>query len=247
VALRESEAIVLRSYPLREADLLVTFFTRTEGKVRGVARSAKKSKRRFGGALEPLTYVRAFYDVRERQELARLDSCEVLESPMASEVSYARAVALGHIAEMLDELLPDREANDAIFRLTLSVLHVLTGPDIWMPITYFDLWLTRLVGFLPEFTECVVCGRDLNGSRAYFHALADGLMCADDKRLASSEISSESRKLAADMFRTPVDRFAGKPWPKSQGADLRKLVIQILQRQLEKKLVTAEMLERGGF
>ena len=77
MALKESEAIVLRTYPLREADLLVTLFTRAEGKVRGVARSAKKSKRRFGGALEPLTYVRAFYDVRERQELVRLDACEV--------------------------------------------------------------------------------------------------------------------------------------------------------------------------
>jgi len=98
MALHESEAIVLRTYPLREADLLVTLFTRAEGKVRGVARSAKKSRRRFGGALEPLTYVRAFYDVREGQELARLDACEVLESPLAAEVSYARAVALGHIA-----------------------------------------------------------------------------------------------------------------------------------------------------
>src|SRR6202020_261572 len=165
MALRESEAIVLRTYPMREADLLVTFFTRVEGKVRGVARSAKKSKRRFGGALEPLTYVRAFYDVRERGDLARLDACEVLESPMASEVSYARAVALGHIAELLDELLPDREANDAIFRLTLSVLHVLTGADVWMPVTYFELWMTRLVGFLPELTEGVGCGRHLNGAR----------------------------------------------------------------------------------
>jgi DNA repair protein RecO (recombination protein O) len=247
MALRESEAIVLRSYPLREADLLVTFFTRVEGKVRGVARSAKKSKRRFGGALEPLTYVRAFYDVRERQELARLDSCEVLESPMASEVSYARAVALGHIAELLDELLPDHEANDAIFRLTLSVLHVLTGPEVWMPITYFELWLTRLVGFLPELTECTVCGRSLNGSRAYFHALTDGLMCPDDKRLASSEISTESRMLAAQMFRAPVETFAGVPWPKAQAADLRKFLMQILQRQLEKKLVTAVMLEKGTF
>jgi DNA repair protein RecO (recombination protein O) len=247
MALHESEAIVLRTYPLREADLLVTLFTRTEGKVHGVARSAKKSKRRFSGALEPLTYVRAFYDVRERQELVRLDSCDVLESPLASEVGYARAVALGHIAELLDELLPDHEANDAIFRLTLSVLHVLTGPDIWMPVTYFDLWLTRLVGFLPEFTECVVCGRNLNGDRAYFHALADGLMCADDRRLASSEISSESRLLAAKMFRNPVDAFAGTWWPKSQGADLRKLVTQILQRHLEKKLVTASMLEQGSF
>ena len=247
MALRESEAIVLRTYPLREADLLVTLFTRTEGKVHGVARSAKKSKRRFGGALEPLTYVRAIYDVRERQDLVRLDSCEVLESPMAAEVGYARAVALGHIAESLDELLPDREANDAIFRLTLSVLHVLTGNDIWMPITYFELWLTRLVGFLPELNECVLCGRNLNGSRAYFHALADGLMCADDKRLASSEISSESRMLAAQMFRAPVESFTEIAWPKALGADLRKFLIQILQRHIEKKLVTAGMLEKAVF
>jgi DNA repair protein RecO (recombination protein O) len=244
MAPRESEAIVLRTYPLREADLLVTLFTRLEGKVHGVARSAKKSKRRFGGALEPLTYVRAFYDVRERQELVRLDSCEVLESPLASEVSYARAVALGHIAELLEELLPDHEANDAIFRLTLSVLNVLEGPEIWMPVTYFDLWLTRLVGFLPELTECVVCGRGLNGDRAYFHALADGLMCSDDRRLASSEISPESRVLAARMFRAPVDSFAQSAWQKSQGSDLRKFLIQILQRHIEKKLLTAGMLEK---
>ena len=247
MALRESEAIVLRTYPLREADLLVTLFTRLEGKVHGVARSAKKSKRRFGGALEPLTYVRAFYDVRERQELVRLDSCEVLESPMAAEVSYGRAVALGHIAELLDELLPDHEANDAIFRLTLSVLHVLTGAEVWMPITYFELWLTRLVGFLPELDECVVCGRSLNGNRAYFHALADGLMCSDDKRLASSEISRESRTLAGQMFRAPVESFVGKPWPKAQGADLRKFLVQILQRHIERKLITAGMLEKAQF
>lgn len=245
MAQRESEAIVLRTYPMREADLLVTLFTRSEGKVHGVARSAKKSKRRFGGALEPLTYVRAFYDARERQELVRLDSCEVLQSPLASEVSYARAVALGHIGELLNELLPDHEANDAIFRLTLSVLQVLNGPEIWMPITYFELWLTRLVGFLPELTECVICGRNLNGDRAYFHALADGLMCADDKRLASSELTSESRSLAAQMFRSPIGALSETPWPKAQAADLRKFLVQILQRQLEKKLVTAGMLEKA--
>jgi DNA repair protein RecO (recombination protein O) len=242
--LKESEAIVLRTYPLREADLLVTLFTRLEGKVKGVARSAKKSKRRFGGALEPLTWVRAFYDDREGQELARLDSCEVLESPLATEVSYPRAVALAHVAELLDELLPDREANDAVFRLALSVLAGLRGTEVWMPVTYFELWMTRLMGYLPELSECIACGRSLNGSRAYFHALADGLVCADDKRLASSEMSTESRVLAAQMFRAPLESFAGKSWPKSQAADLRKFLIQTLQRHIEKKLVTAGMLEK---
>ena len=166
---------------------------------------------------------------------------------MATEVTYARAVALAHVAELVDELLPDREANDAIFRLTISILHAMRGSNVWMPVTYFELWLTRLVGFLPELTECIVCGRSLNGSRAYFHALADGLMCPDDKRLASYEISSESRTLAAQMFRAPVDSFSEAPWPKMQGADLRKFLIQTLQRQIEKKLVTAGMLEKGAF
>ena len=244
MALKESEAIVLRTYPLREADLLVTLFTRAEGKIRGVARSAKKSKRRFGGALEPLTYVRAYYDDRERQELTRLDSCEVLESPLANEVSYPRAVALGHVAELLDELLPDREANDAVFRLALSVLSMLRGPDIWMPITYFELWMTRLVGFLPELSECMECGRPLNGHKAYFHALTDGLICGEDKRLASSEMSAQSRVLAARMFRAPVEAFAGESWPKVRGADLRKFLTQTLQRHIEKKLITAGMLEK---
>ena len=219
-------------------------FTRLEGKVRAVARSAKKSRRRFGGALEPLTFVRAYYEDRERQELARLDSCEVLESPLSSEVSYPRAIALGHVAELLDELLPEREANDAVFRLVVAVLARLRGTEVWMPITYFELWMTRLMGYLPELSECIACGRTLNGGRAFFHALADGLMCAADKRLASSEISAESRGLAAQMFRAPVESFAGAPWPKAQAADLRKFLLQTLQRHIEKKLVTAAMLEK---
>jgi DNA repair protein RecO (recombination protein O) len=245
--LKESEAIVLRTYPLREADLLVTLFTRAEGKVHGVARSAKKSRRRFGGALEPLTYVRAHYEDRERRELARLESCEVLASPLASAVTYPRAVALAHVAELLDELLPDREPNDAVFRLALAVLGGLRGSDLWLPITYLELWMTRLMGYLPELTECMACGRSLNGSRAFFHALSDGLVCMDDKRLASSEISAESRMLAARMLRAPLDSLAGAPWPKALAADLRKFLIHTLQRHIEKKLVTAGMLEKGEF
>ncbi len=242
--LKDSEAIVLRSYPLREADLLITFFTRSEGKVRGVARSAKRSKKRFGGALEPLTFVRLYFDEREGQELARIDSCEVLESPLADEVDYPRAVALGHLAEVLDEFLPDREVNDAVFRLALSVLAQLKAGAIWMPLTYFDLWMVRLAGFLPELRECSVCGNVLNGSRAFFHPLADGLMCVKDKRLASSEMLPESRTIAEAMFRLPVEKLAGAAWPKQQASDLRRFLIQIMERHMEKKLVTAGMLQR---
>ena len=244
MALKQSEAIVLRTYPLREADLLVTLFTRAEGKVKGVARSAKKSRRRFGGALEPLTSVRVYYEDREGQELARLDSCEILESPLSSAMDYPRVVALEHIAEMLDELLPDREANDAIYRLAVSVLRRLCNGSIWMPVTYFQLWLVRLVGFLPELGTCSHCGESLNGSRAFYHALADGLTCIRHKRVASSELSAESRSLATQMFRMPVESFSTEGWSQQQAADLRRYLVQIIERHIEKKLVTAVMLNK---
>ncbi len=244
MSVKQSEAIVLRTYPLREADLLVTLFTRAEGKIKGVARSAKRSKRRFGGALEPLTWVRAYYEDREGQELARLDSCDIVESPLSSTVDYPRVVALEHVAETLDELLPDREVNDAIFRLAVSVLHQLRWGSIWMPLTYFQLWLVRLAGFLPDVSECIACGMALNGSRAFYHVLADGLTCPQHKRLASSELSAESRALAAQMFRSPVESFDAEPWTAGQHSDLRKFLVQVMERHLEKKLVTAMMLAK---
>jgi DNA repair protein RecO (recombination protein O) len=242
--LKESEALVLRTYPFRESDLLVTLFTRSEGKIRGAARAAKKSRRRFGGALEPLTYVKLTWEDRERQELSRLDACEVLDSPLSSEVSYPRAVALGHVAELLDELLPDREASDAVFRLAVTVVKQLRGEEIWLPVTYFELWMARLMGYLPDISECISCGRSLNGRRAFFHALSDGLMCPADKRLASSELSPESRTLAGQMLRVPLSALPAAGSVGQKAGDLRKFLLQTLERHIEKKLVTRGMLEK---
>src|SRR5258707_5355521 len=166
---RQSEALILRTYPFHEADLLVTFFTRTEGKIRGVAKAAKRSKRRFGGALEPLTHVTAHWEEKEKQELVRLDSCDIISSPLANEVTYPRVVALSYVAEVIDQLLPDREPADDVFRLALSVVRHLRSDSVWMPLTYFDLWIVRLTGLLPDLGRCVACGAALNGHRAYFH------------------------------------------------------------------------------
>jgi DNA repair protein RecO (recombination protein O) len=241
---RQSEALILRTYPFHEADLLVTFFTRAEGKVRGVAKAAKKSKRRFGGALEPLTHVVAHWAEKEKQELVRLDSCDIISSPLATEVTYPRVVALSYVAEVIDQLLPDREPSDDIFRLTLAVVNHLKADAIWMPLTYFDLWIVRLIGLLPDLNACAMCGALLNGSLAYFHPLADGLLCAQDKRLASTEISADSRTQAAQMFRTPLHQLDQSAWPRGRGADLRRFLAQRIERHIEKKLVTAAMLER---
>ena len=121
---------MLRTWPVHEADQIVSLLTREQGKLRGVAKSAARSRRRFGGALEPMTYVRASYATRPRQELVRLDSFEILRSPLSDPVDYTpRRRASLFYAEVLEEMLPDHDPQDAIFRLLLAVL----GADALRP------------------------------------------------------------------------------------------------------------------
>ncbi len=150
---RVSEAIVLRTYPLREADLVVSFFTRDQGKLRGVARRAKKLKSNFGSGLERLSHVEMSYYQRENRELVNLDSCELIHSQFSLAGEYAAGVALDFIAELSEQLLPPAEPNEKFFRLLLSLLGYLRREGdggVWCAVTYFSLWAVRLSGFLPD-------------------------------------------------------------------------------------------------
>ena len=118
---RESEVLILRTYPYREADLIVSFVTRDQGKLRGIARGARRPKSRWGSGLERLSHVRLFYYRRENQELAKLDGCELNGPPIFLKADYATSVALDFLAEVSDQLLPEHEPNDAFFRLLLLV------------------------------------------------------------------------------------------------------------------------------
>lgn len=241
-----AEAIVLRTWPIHEADQIVALFTREYGKVKGVAKSAAKSRRRFGGALEPMTHVRATFVERPRQELARLDYFEVLRSPLSLPVDYLRLSALAFLAETIDETQPDHDPNDAVFRLVLSMLETMEAGELWMPVTYFALWITRLMGWLPDLRRCMLCGEVLEGAPAYFHALSDGLVCVHHKRLASGTLSPESQRLAAQIFHSPAGALVGQPWPRERARDLRRFAVQTLQRHLERRLISAAALVKLG-
>src|SRR5664279_427275 len=97
-----SEAVILRTWPVHESDLIVSFFARDYGRVRGVAKAALKSRKRFGGALEPMTVARAWFAERPGQELVRLDQLEILRSPLATPVDRVRMTVLSFFAELLD-------------------------------------------------------------------------------------------------------------------------------------------------
>ena len=151
MAARVSETFVLRTYPFREADLIVSFFTRDLGKLRGVARRARRPKSPFGSGLERLSRVRMAYFQRENVELASLNGCELIDSQFDVQGDYSRSVALDYLTEVAEHLLPPQEPNEKFFRLLMAVLADLRSRgEIWPAVTYFSLWGVRLSGILPE-------------------------------------------------------------------------------------------------
>ncbi|MFP5227425.1 MAG: DNA repair protein RecO [Acidobacteriota bacterium] len=242
----QAEALVLRKWPVHEADEIVSLFTRNYGRIRGVAKAAAKSRRRFGGALEPMTFVTASYVEKPRQDLVRLDACEVIASPLSHPVNYARAAALALYAEILEEAMPDHDPHEAAFRLTLAVLDHTRSDRIWMPVTYFALWITRLLGWMPSLTHCTLCGEAFGAGPAWFQPQSDGLLCARDRKPSSRIVAAESLLLARRMFHSPVAAFAAEPWPAARAADLRRFTVQALERHLERKLFAAAALMKLG-
>ena len=144
-----AEALVLRTYKLGEADRIVVFLTRDRGKKRGVAPNARKSRKRFGAALEPLTEVRVSYFEKERRDLVGLNYAEPVRSPL----SAASPEALGYshyFAELIDEWAAEADVDEKLYRLGTSALEaMLSGAPVEALARYFECWLLRLQGVYP--------------------------------------------------------------------------------------------------
>jgi DNA repair protein RecO (recombination protein O) len=253
MAVLTSEAVVLRTWPVHEADLIVSLFSRDYGRLRGVAKAALKSRKRFGGTLEPMTLARAWFAERPRQELVRLDQLEIVRSPLSAPVDHTRMAVLSFFAEVIDEALPERDPQETVFRLLASVLeqtHTAKSETVqpWMALTYFSLWMTRLMGLLPDIGHCMVCGEPLalHATGISYSSYSDGLFCELHRNGSAKALSADSWQLAQRMLKAPASAFAGEPWTRKRGQDLRRFTLQTLERHLERKLKTAEAIARLG-
>ena len=141
-----TDALILRTYKLGESDRIVVFLTRDRGKKRGVAKNARQSRRRFGGALEPLTYGRVGYMERERRELVSLNFVEPVRSPLSALDGEALGY-VGYFAELIDEWAQDADPNETLYRLGASMVDAMAvGVPIEPLARYFEFWLLRLQG-----------------------------------------------------------------------------------------------------
>ena len=144
-----ADALVLRTYKLGEADRIVVFLTRDRGKKRGVAPNARKSRKRFGAALEPLTEVRVSYFEKEHRDLVGLNYAEPVRSPLMAVTPEALGYS-HYFAELIDEWAAEADVDERLFRLGTSALEALVAGAPVEPLArYFECWLLRLQGVYP--------------------------------------------------------------------------------------------------
>ncbi len=237
-------AIVLRSWPFEEADLLVSLFTRERGRVKGVARHAMRSRRRFGGALEPMTVVLARYTERPKQDLVRLDAFEIIASPLSDAVDWERTAGLQLLAEVIEEAMPDLAPEDAVFRLTIAVLGEMRTAQVVLPAAYFCLWMARLMGWMPALGHCAACGLDLRGQTVWWSPTGDGVTCADDRARDSVRLSAEAVAAVRVILREGIAETVAEVKGRELAGALLGFGVGLLERHLQRRLRSAAALHR---
>jgi DNA repair protein RecO (recombination protein O) len=252
---RESEALVLRTYPYREADLIVSFFTRDRGKLRGIARGVRRPKSRFGASIERLSHSRISYFQKDNLELVRIDRGELLSPALTMRADYPASLALDSIAEIADEILPDHEPQDSYFRLLAHVLDALgdavaepgvqSGPSagVQRALTYFQLWSLRLGGLLPPLNACLETGEAFASDEiAWFERSRQGLFTEDLKTADSWPLAAASRRLAQQMLQRKLSEVPLEKWTTKTAQDLRRYLSQRLEAHVERRLRAGAML-----
>jgi DNA repair protein RecO (recombination protein O) len=242
-----SEALVLRTYKLGEADRIVVFLTRDRGKKRGVAQGARRPRSRFVGALEPLTRGVVQYYERENRELVRINYVDTARSPLILAGSRGDA-ALGYVeyfAELIDEWAQEADPNETLFRLGASALDALAaGVPVERLARYFEYWLLRLQGVYPSLQSCPDCGRSLEGGASV--VMRDRVMlcpkCAAAHPGASAALSSEAVRFLRSARTMTPEAVADAELPVRAARELELAHRRLIALHLEKELKSARVL-----
>jgi DNA repair protein RecO (recombination protein O) len=241
---RETEAIILKTFPLGEADRLVSFLGRSSGRIRGVASGARRLKNRYGSTLEVLSHVQIWYVEKETRDLVRIQQADLLESFHKAQSDYGLSTGLAVVSEISELVLPEHEVSEPMFRLILlSVREIERTGDWHLPLSYFAFWTVRLGGWLPRFDRCASSGTPFEGKPAFYGAHHAGLFCEKCRKAGMRPLHLEARNLAERFTNERLDRIALEKSMQESVRELREASFGWIELHLEKRLATRELLE----
>jgi DNA repair protein RecO (recombination protein O) len=241
---RETEAIILKTFPLGEADRLVSFLGRASGRMRGVAAGARRLKNRYGSTLELLSHVQIWYVERETRDLVRIQQAELLESFHRTQSDYGLSTGLALVSEVVEQVLPEHEVNEAMFRLiVLTAKEIERRGTTALALSYFAFWTVRLAGWLPRFDVCAQCGKPFGKGSAYHDRFHPGLYDVEHRRPGMKPVSGEARDLAEIFTKQRLEQLDEALATLPGVNELREAGLNWVEHHSERKLASRALLE----
>ncbi len=238
MAVVDTEALILRTYNLAEADKIVVSLTKSAGLVRGVAKGCRKLRNRFGASLEPFTHVQLSYYEKENRELVSIRQTEILKSHFNLSSDPAVVTGLAYLGDLLIEFSPPHQANDLLFRMANACFEAISESpeDLQSVLRYFEVWLLKIEGFLPDLKNCADCHRSFGTEETIFISSDFGLRC---RSCSNGRGGAVSKRLHAHLRTTEKlspAKFAesARDVPVNTKQELAELTHQIIGRVLER-------------
>jgi DNA repair protein RecO (recombination protein O) len=194
---RTNEAIILRARAYGESDKIVTFLTDDAGKLTGIAKGAKNSRRRFANCLDPLTRVRVHFRARPGASMVFMESCELLRA--AGVFSEPRKFAYAsYLVELVDQLTEDEHPVRELYDLLTEALdEIQRGAATAAFLRAFELRLLRHAGYDPQLSGCARCHRPVDGpEHVYLDVLQGSIVCAQCRARGEAFVPIAAETLA---------------------------------------------------
>lgn len=245
MTLLTTTAFVLRTDPLTEKDVVTALLTRETGVVRGAVKGARGPSRRRA-SLETLTEVSLTYFRRESGDLVRVDRIEAIRSAFSLARRPETVMLLPYLAESALTFVPENESGTDVYRLVRHVLDALqkgVNPDL--AVRYFEVWLLRFAGLLPEEGLCVACGLPVPPGAARLDPEVPGFGHVECIPLSSAiPVPASTRRLLAACRRRPLPSVASDgPAARDGLAGLEAICREVRRRFLGHELKSYRFLE----
>ncbi len=248
--LHTTPAIVIRSLPYGESDKIVTFFTKGFGKLKAIAKGARRSKKRFQNALDLFTYVRLIFFEREAVGLARAESCDILNSFPNIRENLRKIIYGNYFLELINEMAGEREEHSEAFDLLLRFLSALNREEPREDhLRIFEIKMLSIFGYRPNMKDCAICKRgmeELKGAGKFFFSLEKGsLVCESCSKNWNNLIplSMGTARLIDEITRMDLSKMDRLKFTSHALSESGLLLPKFISYQLGKELKSLKVLK----
>lgn len=255
----KSMAFVLKKQDYRDTSLLVDFYTKDYGRVRGIVKGIRGARAQFGSTLEPFSLNEIlFYRRRKGSDLQLVTQVELADLFVEARADLERLATASYCVELLSELVETEEPSQEIFMLLYETLKFIeSGASCKRAARIFEIKLLMALGLMPEIKHCVYCGKEPKEA-VYFHPGAGGIHCQDCGTASSARaavkgstagmpVSRGTLNFIDHVSRQPVSSLYTVKVSQEVGEELERVLRRFTDYQLSHKLKSLQFMEKIGI